>query len=176
VEKRERQDILGVGGVRDATDREAREAAVLETDLEGSPLRGRPLRRRLRNFRPSIESYVASLGGPLAYMQRLREIETLTAAHERDLDSAWREAAAESGGDPARFERRWRRTAERWNFWAVNDLIDRHNRFYPAESRLPMDPRTGDFALVAGHPYRRAPLDAAWILERFPPDLHAAAA
>jgi hypothetical protein len=26
----------------------------------------------------------------------------------------------------------------------VNELIDRHNRFYPAESRLPMDPRTRD--------------------------------
>ena len=49
--------------------------------------------------------------------------------------------------------------AERWNFSAVNDLIDRHNRFYPAESRLPMDPRTGDFAL-SPEAYRRAQLDA----------------
>ena len=171
MEKRERQDILGVGGVRAENPREEAERRVLEEDLDGSPLRGRPLRRRLRNFRPSIESYVTALGGPKAYMVRLREIETLTAGHERALAEAHAELAARHAGDPAGFDAAWRRTADRWNFAAVNDLIERHNRYYPAESRLPMDPRTGDFALVAGRPYRREPLDAWWILERFPPQL-----
>jgi hypothetical protein len=55
-------------------------------------------------------------------------------------------------------------------FDEVNDLIERHNLWYPVESRLPMDPRTGDFALVNGRDYRLAPLDADWILQRFPPD------
>ena len=74
-------------------------------------------------------------------------------------------------GDPRAFARRWRATAKRWSFDEVNGLIERHNRFYPAESSLPMDPRTGDFALVNGERYVRRPLDAAWILERFPPKL-----
>jgi hypothetical protein len=56
-------------------------------------------------------------------------------------------------------------------FDEVNDLIDRHNRWYPAESRLPMDPRRGDFALVNGRDYRLEPLDTEWVLERFPADL-----
>lgn len=168
MDKRERQDILGVGGVRQESVREAKERRALEADLDGSPLRGRPLRRRLRNFRPSIESYVTSLGGPKAYMVRLREIEALTARHERDLVEAWTELAERFSGEPARFARAWRHLAERWNFGAVNDLIERHNRYDPAESRLPMDPRTGDFALVSGEPYRRAPLGPAWILERWP--------
>ena len=43
----------------------------------------------------------------------------------------------------------------------MNDLIARHNRWFPAESRLPMDPRRGDFALVNGRDYRLEPLDAA---------------
>ena len=50
----------------------------------------------------------------------------------------------------------------------MNDLIDRHNRWYPIEARLPMDPRTGDYVLVNGEPYRRRPLDERWIFERFP--------
>ena len=50
----------------------------------------------------------------------------------------------------------------------MNDLIDRHNRYYPIESRLPMDPRTRDYVKIGGRSYRREPLDAAWILERFP--------
>ena len=58
--------------------------------------------------------------------------------------------------------------AERWSFSEVNDLIDRHNRWYPMEARLPMDPRTGDFVLVNGESYRKRPLDARWVLERFP--------
>ena len=33
-----------------------------------------------------------------------------------------------------------------------------------------MDPRTRDFVKVGGKPYRREPLDAAWILDRFPAD------
>ena len=39
------------------------------------PPSGQPIRHRLRNFRPDAGSYLASLGGPLPYMQRLREIE-----------------------------------------------------------------------------------------------------
>jgi hypothetical protein len=50
----------------------------------------------------------------------------------------------------------------------VNELIERHNRHYPAESQLPMNPRTGDFVLINGKPYSREPLDKAWILARYP--------
>ena len=31
-----------------------------------------------------------------------------------------------------------------------------------------MDPRSRDFVKVGGRPYRRALLDAAWVLDRFP--------
>jgi hypothetical protein len=39
-----------------------------------------------------------------------------------------------------------------------------------------MDPRRGDYALVNGRDYRLAPLDADWVLERFPADLTSATA
>jgi hypothetical protein len=39
-----------------------------------------------------------------------------------------------------------------------------------------MDPRTRDFVRVNGRSYLREPLDAAWILERFPPSRDAALA
>ena len=31
-----------------------------------------------------------------------------------------------------------------------------------------MDPRTRDYVKIGGRSYRREPLDAGWILERFP--------
>jgi hypothetical protein len=175
MERWERERILGEWGVREGTVRSLAERERLAEELEGSPLKGRPLRRRLRNFRPDAASYITSLGGPLPYMARLREIHERTGSHERRLAEEWARVAAECRGDERLFEQRWRRVAERWNFVEVNDLIDRHNRWFPIESRLPMDPRTGDFVLLDGRPYRRRPLDAAWVLERFPPVLALAA-
>jgi hypothetical protein len=171
VDRREREAILGEWGLRDPNTREQAEAALLEQDLDGSPLRGKPLRSRLRNFRPAVDRYVVSLGGPLPYMRRLRQIELETEEHDRLLAEAWRDLALSCAGDGDAFARRWRALAERWSFGAVNDLIGRHNRWYPAEARLPMDPRSGEFVLVGGRPYGREPLGAAWILERFPPEL-----
>ena len=60
-----------------------------------------------------------------------------------------------------------------FDFTDVNDLIERHNRWYPIESQLPMDPCSGEFALVNGRDYRLGPLDESWIIERFPPELEA---
>ena len=176
MDRKEREQILGEWGLRDASVRERAEHALLAEDLEGSPLKGKRLPGRLRNFRPAVDRYVASLGGPAGYMRRLRQIELETEAHGQRLAEAWRELAGLCGSDPNAFERRWRLTAERWSFTAVNELIDRHNRWYPAEARLPMDPRSGDFVPVAGKPYRRRPLDAAWVLDRFPPELELARA
>jgi len=152
--------VIGEWGVRDVTPPSQAERHRLARDRELNPLHGRPLRRRVRNFRQEADAYLASLGGPLPYMQRLRAIEVET---ERQLELL---AAAyeEQRDDP----RAWRRTAERWDFSDVNDLIDKHNRWYPMEARLPMDPRTRDYVKVGGREYRRAPLDARWILDRFP--------
>ncbi|MEX2211420.1 MAG: hypothetical protein WD689_06625 [Gaiellaceae bacterium] len=176
MERWEREQILGEWGVRDGTLRSRAERDALHEDLDGSPLKGRPLRRRLRNFRPDVAGYVTSLGGPLPYMQRLRELHELTLWHERRLAEEWERLAGECRGDAAAFARRWLARAERWNFVEVNDVIDRHNRYFPIESRLPMDPRTGDFVLVDGKPYARVPLDAEWVLARFPPALERVAA
>jgi hypothetical protein len=174
VDRRERERIMREGGVRDSSTIERADARRLAEDLETSPLRGKPLRRRLRNFRPGVDNYVASLGGPLPYMQRLRELERATERHEARLAEARDELAA-AYPEPTEFARRWRVAAERWAFDDVNDLIERHNRYFPIESRLPMDPRTGDFVLLAGERYERRPLNADWILERFPADLRRAA-
>jgi hypothetical protein len=161
VKGRRPEELLGEWGIRDVTPPSQRERERLEVDRDLNPLVGTRLRRRIRNFRAEADNYLASLGGPLPYMQRLRLIESETEGHLERLA----EAHAERLGDPDG----WRRVAQRWDFGAVNELIERHNRWYPVEARLPMDPRTRDFVKVGGKPYRRDPLDAAWILERFPP-------
>jgi len=160
--KRRPEDIIGEWGVRDVTPASQRERARLEADREVNPLAGTRLRRRYRNFTPDADNYLTSLAGPPPYMQRLRQIEHATDEHVARLTEAY----AEHGGDPAG----WRALAERWDFDDVNELIEKHNRWYPAETRLAMDPRTRDFVRIGGRRYQREPLDAAWILERFPAD------
>ena len=123
------------GVVLPETPRDRANLAGLAEDVRDSPLKGRALPLRLRNFRPDADSYLASLGGPRPYMARLRQIAALTAAHEQALQEAYDAL----GGD----EDAWSALVEGWDFGEVNELIDRHNRWYPAESRLPMDPRTG---------------------------------
>jgi hypothetical protein len=161
VDRREREAILKQGATRPETPRDRREREALAEDLRGNPLAGEPLRQRLRNFRADADAQLAALGGPLAWMRRLRAIELAISAHEEELAAAYETVDSADA---------WRELAAQWDFSEVNDLIERHNRHYPAESRLPMNPRTGDFVLVNGRPYTREPLDAAWILTRFPAD------
>jgi hypothetical protein len=176
MDKRTRKEILGQWGIRDPNPREAAEARALHAELSGSPAAGRPVRLRRRHFRPSADSYIAALGGPLPYMLRLREIEKQTEAAERELEALWRELAEECASDAGAFAHRWRAVARGFDFYEVNRLIETHNRWYPTEARLAMDVRRRDFVLVGGQPYTRGLLDAAWVLERFPPDIGVATA
>ncbi len=167
MDRRERERIMNQGVVRPETPRLRRERETLQEDV--APLAGRKVEQRLRNFRPDAASYFAALGGPLPYMTRLRAIDVQTREHEHQLEDAWRGLAAELGDDEGRFAEEWRMLVDRWSFDEVNDLISRHNRWYPVESRLPMDPRTGDYARINGEDFRREPLGVEWALNRFPP-------
>ena len=160
---------MSQGAVGAESPRERREREALQEDVATSGLAGRRVHQRLRNFRPDAASYFAALGGPLPYMTRLRMIHVQTRQHELQLEAAWRALVEETAGDATRFERLWRETAAGWNFLEVNELIARHNRWFPVESRLPMDPRRRDYALVNGEDYRLRPLDSDWVLERYPP-------
>ena len=171
MEKAERDAILRQGVVLPETPRDRRERAALEEDLRSIPLRGQRIALRLRNFSPLADAYLAATRGPMPYMLRLRAIEQRTAEHEERLLDAWHALAEEVDGDRAAFAPAWMDLAADWSFGEVNDLIRRHNRWYPIEARLAMDPKTGDYALVNGRSYRLDPLDAAWVLERFPPVL-----
>ena len=149
---------------------------ALAADLEGSPLVGKPLPLRLRNFRPSAEGYLASLGGPLPYMVRLREIEERTAGHEQALGEAWRRARR---GVRRRRCRRSRalaaagalelRRGERPDR-AAQPLVSRWSR----GCRWTRSAATTRSSTARTTAKRRSTL--AWVLERFPPRWGAASA
>jgi hypothetical protein len=104
-------------------------------------------------------------------MLRLREIEQRIEAHAEQLRR--RGKLAEECEATRALSTAVARCRER-AFDEVNDLIDRHNRWY-RRSPATMDPRRGDYALVNGRDYHLPPLDADWVLERYPQSLAFAA-
>ena len=139
----------------------------IQRSFEDTPGIGKPLSRRVRQGKRSVEAYLKA-GVLPRYMERLREIERATDAHRRELDRVYSALRAECAGDPALFARLWRARAARWRFEPVNDLIREHNDWYPIEASLPMDPRTRDYVRIRGRSYRREPLDLEWVLRHFP--------
>jgi len=144
-----------------------------------------PLPGRERNLSEHVPSSLIStadrvkalaVGGAPAWSRRLKRIFELTAAATAQLQQDWQAQAGAARGNRARFADGWRRHAEQFDFSQVNELISRHNRYFPAEANLPMDVKTLDYVSFAGADYRRTALGAAWILGQFPPDLDAALA
>jgi hypothetical protein len=158
--------MAGDAGQSDEDRRNAVER-LLARDLEEIDGLGRPLSRRARQTRRSVEAYLQAGVRP-RWMERLGEIDAGIAKETRRLERAYEALREEHAGDRAAFSARWRALARSWSFDAVNELIHQHNEWFPIERQLPVDPRTRDYVLVGGRPYRRTPLDAGWVLERFP--------
>ncbi len=88
-----------------------------------------------RNFRLAFEERLrAIVSGVPAYIRRRRLIEDLVAAKLQILLNL------KSGGASAED---LRAKAESLDLRRINDLIDRHNRYYPIEANLPVDPHSG---------------------------------
>ena len=85
------------------------------------------------------------------------------------IGRAYRRLRETHAHDREAFAREWRARAERWRFDEINELIRIHNEWYPVEANLPLNPRTGDYVMIRGRSYRRAPLGPEWVLEQFPP-------
>jgi hypothetical protein len=102
-----------------------------------------------RNFTVTTEQRVRALAGPPAYVRRRRDIEDF----ERDAIDALRVAhgAAEGTAPRARALRKAEVLVAR-----SNELIARHNRYYPSEANLPIHPRTGAL-LERGVPWTPMP-------------------
>jgi hypothetical protein len=132
-----------------------------------SAVEGKPLSRRARQTKRSVESYLAA-GVLPRYMQRLRDIEDATRSHRRRLRAVYERLREECGDDRARFARHWHAIARTWRFDEVNDLIREHNEWYPTERGLPLDPRTRDYVRLRGRSYLRDELGPEWVLDRFP--------
>jgi len=104
-------------------------------------------------FKISLESRLRAAAGIPAYMRRKRRIEDLEDAARETLLVAYEQALVDSGGDEATARCVMEQQAQDMDLSLINELIDRHNRYYPIEANLATDVKTGRM-LVAGEPWK----------------------
>jgi hypothetical protein len=101
-----------------------------------------------RNFKISLEDRVRAMAaGPPAYAVRKRRIEDALARYDRTLGDV-RDALRMAGATDERVAQKVRERARRLDLAATNKLIDAHNRYYPIEANLPIDPASGEYLLL----------------------------
>lgn len=110
-----------------------------------------------RNFTISTgESVRAITIGVPSYAARRRRIEDALETYvdlllEHDEKLAAKGASAEERRVALHLE------AQKLDLTHVNRLIEAHNRYYPIEANLPVDPRTGDYMIRRGTPFEPEP-------------------
>jgi hypothetical protein len=107
----------------------------------------------LRNFSISTAARVRAAAGPPAYSRRKRHIEDLEAALLRFVGEAL--AGSAGDGDAARQSAESDPRVVKL-LREVNRLIAAHNRYYPIEANLPLDPATR-LQLDHGRPWKPLP-------------------
>jgi hypothetical protein len=148
-------------------DRESPVERRIARSFEDTQGFGKPLSRRARQTRRSVEAYLKA-GMLPRYMERLREIDREREALRARIGQSYGALRAECMGDARLFARLWCKRARSWRFDHLNELIHEHNEWYPIESSLPMDPRTRDYVRIRGRSYRREELGPDWVLRQFP--------
>jgi hypothetical protein len=100
-----------------------------------------------RNFTIATEERVRALAvGVPAYAARKKRIEDAEEQFLRALVTRDHELAAQ-GASPEAREASLLTEAKRFDLAAVNRLVESHNRYYPIEANLPIDPKTGIYLL-----------------------------
>jgi hypothetical protein len=98
-----------------------------------------------RNFSLSLAERVRGQEGVPAHIRRKREIE--------DRIDGLLKLLRERRGKGATL-RELRLAAAKLDLERVNELIEKHNKYYPIEANLPIDPRSGG-SLDGGRPFSK---------------------
>jgi hypothetical protein len=115
-----------------------------------------------RNFTLTAEERIRAITiGVPAYAARKRKIEDREAEMLGKL-LALRDELAATGAGEERVTQAVESAARALDLGKLNTLVETHNRYYPIEANLRIDPRTGGY-LVFGRPWTPEP---AWTVER----------
>jgi hypothetical protein len=107
-----------------------------------------------RNFTVTTEAKArAAIAGPPAHVLRKRRIEDMEDALVAKLVGLAKKSRSTHPGDDDAARAAFACAARDIDLAPINSLVEKHNRYYPCEANLPMDPRTGAL-LDRGRPWK----------------------
>lgn len=137
-------------------------------------IKGKPLKIPQFNFTISLENKVRSMFGPPYYARRARWIEDMTNRLMEDLAFEYQAMVGKYANDPEVFAQQWKELISSLELDELNDLIDKHNTYYPMEAKLRIDPDSGA-PLIGSVPWKPTErISIEGLLKVFPPNMNAA--
>jgi hypothetical protein len=107
-----------------------------------------------RNFTIPTEAQTrAVITGPPAYMLRKRRIEDMEEALVAKLVDLAEQSRSEHPDDHHAARAAFVCAARVLDLAPINALLEKHNKYYPCEANLPLDPKTGAL-LDRGRPWK----------------------
>jgi hypothetical protein len=117
-----------------------------------------------------VAAYLRAAAGPPAWSRRLVRIQQLSAELRDALRAAQEEHERDFAGRPEAFESTWMQRLSSIDLGPVNELIDKHNLYYPIEAGLRMQWPSGRYILPEGVQFPLPRLTVAGLLAELPAD------
>lgn len=150
--------------------REAAAAARLDREAREGTLAGKPLVLHARPFYLDTTAYLRAAAGPPAWSTRLARIQRLRADLKERVHSAWNEHVAGAAPQAPEAGMAWSCFVESLDLGPINDLIEKHNAYYPLEAGLRMEWPSGRYLVPRGMEYPMSPVTRESLLSLDPRD------
>ena len=134
-------------------------------------IKGKPLKIPRINFTIPLENKVRSMLGPPHYAVRAGRIENITQKLMEDLAIEYACMIDKFGENPEVFAQQWKELLGSLELDKLNDLIEKHNTYYPMEANLQIDPDSGAY-LSGSVPWQpKEKISVEWLFKLFPPNI-----
>ena len=149
-------------------------AKRLESTDIPEDIKGRPLRIPQMVMKIPMEKLVQSMFGPPKYALRARRIEDKTDKLMKEITTEYINMVDRFGKDPEIFAQQWKEYIGSLELKELNDLIERHNMYYPVEANLNIDLKTEGFLIGSTLWKPKEKITIEGLLKQFPPNITAA--
>lgn len=146
-------------------------AKKLESADIPEELKGKPLKLPQMNFKISLEKLVQSMYGPPWYALRARQVEDKVDGLMNKVAKEYKNMIDTLGMNAEIFAQQWKEYIGSLQLEELNDLIERHNIYYPVEANLSIDLKTEGFLVGSTAWEPKEKITTGGLLERFPPDI-----
>ena len=161
--------FLGRGGRRVDSPRERAIAARIDQAAATDSAVPRPLSIHASPFFLDTAAYLRAAAGAPAWSRRLGRIQRLEGELREHLGAALAEYRRRSDGRPLELASAWRAYVVDLDLSELNDLVDKHNLYYPIEAGLRMQWPSGRYILPEGLQFPLPRLTHEALLAEFPP-------